>query len=333
MYKILSNIYSQQDNFEESNHYLQLSLAISREHDIKIEIAGGLNNLGVNAFMLGEHDAARQYYQQALEVYTEVGYRTGIALSLGNLGDVAYDEGLKAHLDYYQQALAINRDIGNQWGIALCLENLGSTYFIFEFYALAMQVFQESLQITKKIGDRYGTQHLLMQLGFVYCLQADYEQAKTSLDESLSLADELDLGVSYVLCLAYYAYYDICMGELDSATKRLNDALQRLANTDFSSAIYDILSVYACLLKHQEHYNLSLLMSLFLIAEPTLDESMKKFILNPLCDEFEAMFTAEDLDQLSVQVKTLTVDDIIQQIPNHQTHSSESDPDDATTGF
>jgi len=324
--KVISNIYSKQDNFTVSNEYLQRALIINQEHDIKIEIAGCLNNLGVNAFLIGDHEMAHRYYQQALDVYTEVGYRSGVALSLGNIGDVVYADGAEVQIEYYKRALAINRDTGNQWGIALCLENLGMTYFLINHPNIAMQMFEESLQILRKIGDRFGTQHMLMELGFIYTLQKDYDQARDYLEQSLNLGRDLELGLNLALCIAYYAYLDMTTGALDFAAEKLFEAFQQITKAELSSVAYDVLSIYAHLFKYQEKLKLSLLCCLYLSEQEIMNDGMQQFILDPLSDDLKPLFSTEDYQHLHLQAQALNIDDLIKLISDNQNTDQDYEP-------
>jgi tetratricopeptide (TPR) repeat protein len=56
---------------------------------------------------------APESYQASLEIDREIGYRQGEANSLGNIGNVYFQQGkLGQALDHYQRARDIFRDIG-----------------------------------------------------------------------------------------------------------------------------------------------------------------------------------------------------------------------------
>jgi len=332
IYKVISNIYSKRDEFAKSNEYIHKVLEISREHDFKIEIAGGLNNLGVNAYLMGNHADARSYYEQALEVYQEVGYRSGIALSLGNLGDVTYEDGLATQLDYYQQALAIHRDIGNQWGVALCLENSAMTYFMAGQLQEAMTSFTESLQIARKIEDKFGTQHLLMELGFVNSYMGEFETASAYFEESLKLAQELELGLNLVSCLAYSAWHYVNMGEVDEGKKRLLKAVDLLPTIESPFAKLDVLASYASLTFAEGDRERSLLIAIRLNQDFNLDDSMSEVVIKPLLAELKALVAEPDYRRIHSQADTLTIETALEMVSNHLRGRDESEANNATTG-
>ena len=95
----------------EARRCFEQSLVAARDAADRKSVAAALNNLGVLARRLGEEDApqllaeARQFLQEALEVYEEIGSRGGVTLTLYNLGDVAcLREEYEASEAYYVEA-------------------------------------------------------------------------------------------------------------------------------------------------------------------------------------------------------------------------------------
>lgn len=330
-YKAISNIYSKRDDFEKSNEYVNKTLSIARQHDIKIEIAGGLNNLGVNAYLMGDHALARDYYQQALDVYETVGYRSGVALSLGNLGDVVYEDGLDTQLDYYNRALDIHRDVGNQWGMALCLENAAMTYFMNHQYQQAMSAFYQSLQIARKIGDKYGAQHILMELGLIHSLDADFEKATDYFNESLDLAVELELGLNLVSTHAYMALHFVNMKDIPSSRKHLHEAFKLIPKINSPFATLDVLVAYASLLWAEEKLESSLLIALTVHKDLNLDDSISEFILDPLVAKLKDAMTDTDYGRIMADADSLTIEVALNMVTQYFVEQDESDSKNAST--
>ena len=98
-------------DLEEARRCFEQSLAAARDAADRKSVATALNNLGVLARRLGEESTpqllteARQFLQEALEVYEEIGSRGGATLTLYNLGDVAcLREEYEASEAYYVEA-------------------------------------------------------------------------------------------------------------------------------------------------------------------------------------------------------------------------------------
>lgn len=79
------------------------------------------------AYEQGNYAAARTYFQASLNLSKELGYCSGVATSLNNLGHVAYAQGDYATArTFFQDNLALNKELGHRSGIATTLMNLGS---------------------------------------------------------------------------------------------------------------------------------------------------------------------------------------------------------------
>ena len=78
---------------------------------------------------LGEVEEALAHYRTALHLYTEVGDRAGLAVTLNNIG-LVYD-GLgdrQQALRYYQQALPIREEVGDRAGESVTRYNMAMIY-------------------------------------------------------------------------------------------------------------------------------------------------------------------------------------------------------------
>jgi len=90
-----------------------------RENGALAEI---FHRLGKICYLLGNYDDARKLYQQSLEIFQELGDKSGISASLHQLGILAdltgdYDQARKL----YQQSLEIVQELGDKSGLAFTL--------------------------------------------------------------------------------------------------------------------------------------------------------------------------------------------------------------------
>jgi tetratricopeptide (TPR) repeat protein len=91
--------------------------------------AGTLVHLAHAKQRLGEVQDALEHYGTALHLYTAVGDRAGLAITLNNLG-LVYD-GLgdrQQALHYYQQALPIREEVGDRAGESVTRYNMAMIY-------------------------------------------------------------------------------------------------------------------------------------------------------------------------------------------------------------
>jgi tetratricopeptide (TPR) repeat protein len=85
----------------------------------------------------------------------ELGDRVGIAISLGNLGEIARLQGeLTQALALHEEGLALQRDLGDRHSLALSLLNLGAVADDLGDRERAAALYEESLLLSREIGAR-----------------------------------------------------------------------------------------------------------------------------------------------------------------------------------
>ncbi|NEO25994.1 MAG: tetratricopeptide repeat protein [Kamptonema sp. SIO4C4] len=144
---------------------------------------------GIEQFRVSNFRGALQSWEQALEIYREIGNRKGEANSLGNLGLAYRNLGeYQQAIDYFQQSLTIFQEIGDRQGEGASLGNLGTAYDSLGEYQQAIDYYQQSLTIAREIGNRNGEGNSLMGLGNAYSSLGEYQQAIDYYQQSLTIA-------------------------------------------------------------------------------------------------------------------------------------------------
>ncbi|UJB73020.1 tetratricopeptide repeat protein (plasmid) [Acaryochloris sp. 'Moss Beach'] len=182
------------------------------------ERADQLLSQGVEYFNKGQFREAKAAWEEALNLYRQIGDQKGVANSLNNLGIVYRSLGEYAQaIDYYQQSLVITRKIGDQQGVANSLNNLGLAYDSLGEYAQAIDYYQQSLVIKRKIGDQKGVAGSLGNLGNAYSSLGEYAQAIDYHQQSLVIMRKIgdQNGVANSLMGLGNAYY--FLGEVAQA--------------------------------------------------------------------------------------------------------------------
>ena len=171
--------------------------------------ADQLLGLGAEQGKRGQFREAKAAWEEALNLYRQIGDQKGMAQSLSNLGAAysALGEYVQA-IDYHQQSLVIRRQIGDQKDVAYSISNLGAVYRYQGDYAQATNKFQQSLKIFQKIGDQRGVANSLNNFGNVYHSLGDDAQAIDYYQQSLKIfqkiGDQRGVGSSLLgLGLAY----------------------------------------------------------------------------------------------------------------------------------
>jgi class 3 adenylate cyclase/tetratricopeptide (TPR) repeat protein len=180
---------------------LQLAEALP-ELSIRLEDRGqqaeNLNLLGVLHWASGRYAESERYFNQALEVFREIGdERRGMPL-LNNLGVIAESRGdLESALEKYQGALSIARQIGNRDGEMVYLGNLGGVRVRLEDYPGA----EAELRSVLKMSDPEGMDVMadILSLLAEACLgQGRVDEAldhsRKALDIAIRVESQDDLG-------------------------------------------------------------------------------------------------------------------------------------------
>ena len=127
----------------------------------------------------------------------------GAARFANSLGDVP------AMRDFMEQSLAVYRDVGDRWGIARSLDGLGIATSNLGEYERGIELNQESAAIYRELGDDRGLAITLNNLGSVLLDVGDYEGARVRLEEALAVFEGLGLRdrISVVLCNVGHAAF------------------------------------------------------------------------------------------------------------------------------
>ena len=164
--------------------------------------AKALHGGAVLARSLGEYAAAHDRIEACISIARDAGDREGLALSLRELGNLAYVKGDHAAARAaYEETLVQCRAIDDRHGIAAVLHNLGSVALGQEDYAAARRLYEESLTLERELGDRTGEAITLNGLGTSLRAQGDDAAALAYHEEGLALQRELGerSGIAYSL--------------------------------------------------------------------------------------------------------------------------------------
>ena len=140
--------------------------------------------------MRSDFPAMRPYAEEALAIWRGLGQdgRSGLAYTLGALGDLAIEEGDYALAPVLlQEALDIYRELDDGRGIGVTLMLFGWAAMRTGDYTQAAAHLAEFLALAKQAGDIVYTAFALSGLGEVAVRQGHYERAAALLEESLRL--------------------------------------------------------------------------------------------------------------------------------------------------
>jgi tetratricopeptide (TPR) repeat protein len=168
-------------------------------HANALNEANILNNLGLIERNLGNLDAAKQYYQSALELVTKVNERVEIAWALSNLGIVSKDQSqLTQARAYFDRALTLLEDQDASHARAHALTGLGLTLELLCDAAGAQAKFLEAMEIYRQVDDSENEALILHNLAQLHDNQGNWFNALEYYFQSLAI----NLSCNYKLGVA-----------------------------------------------------------------------------------------------------------------------------------
>ncbi len=160
-------LYMGQEDYPQALEYLFKALKISEELRNKDAVAKHLGNIG-NAYLAkadifkqsGNLNLANRNYTKALGFHFKalmmkknLNNKTGIAITLGNIGDTYFAQGdYTQALDYLFRSLKLDEELENKVEIATMLSSIGQIYISLKKYKEACNCLQRSVGVCCSIG-------------------------------------------------------------------------------------------------------------------------------------------------------------------------------------
>ncbi len=149
--------------------------------------AYALKNIAITYYYQSKYLQALEYYQQSLNVFTELRDNVGMSNIYSNMGVVYYDQGddVKA-LDNYLNSLKYAELSGDELRILTALNNIGGVYNLKPAtYDKALQYYQKALPICKELGKKNELGAISVNIGSIYFARNDDKQALFYFREAL----------------------------------------------------------------------------------------------------------------------------------------------------
>jgi len=183
---------------------------------------------GVILYDKGDFAGARSAFEQALNIFQEIGDGIEIGHAAVSLGNVYYDQGkLEEARRYYEQALRIHQEIGAQpaaigsdlGSIANVLDNLGDLVG-----ATRMQ--EQSLRGFRDGGDQRGVTATLGNLAGVLVERGDSSQAMSYYEQGISIAEKIGYKEGRAFNLEGFAQISLIRDQVSQARDQEEQVLR-----------------------------------------------------------------------------------------------------------
>jgi len=158
------------------------------EKDRNVLKAGTYLNLGIVAEGQRQWQQAEQYYQQALQLFTEYNKHYELASTYHQLGRLAQGQRQWQQAEqYYQQALQLKIKYNHRYSQAKTYGQLSTVASEQQQWQQAEQYNQQALQIFVEYNDRYNQAKTYQQSGILAQGQRQWQQAEQSSQQALQL--------------------------------------------------------------------------------------------------------------------------------------------------
>ncbi len=138
-------------------------------------------------FSIANYPEALVQYQNSLDVFESIKYRTGIANILSNIGVIYFNNGEDTKsIEYHLKSLKVSEEINDRMRIGTSLNNIGGVYTnnpatvdkALEYYLRALPIFEE-------IQYSYGVGTISANIGEIYMGRQQYDSALRYLNVSM----------------------------------------------------------------------------------------------------------------------------------------------------
>ena len=151
-----------------------------------------LGTIGHAHFELGDAGQAIRQFEQALDLFREVGNRLCEGRALSGLGRAhgAIGEGRRT-VEYAERALLIAREIGDKEGEGDALGTLGNASLVLGETRRAIELYEQQLVMANARGDRRDAGRACGSLGRAYAALGDTRRAIGLYEQRLAIAHEV----------------------------------------------------------------------------------------------------------------------------------------------
>jgi len=246
----------------------------SKEQKGKKQVADSLFAMGTSIRgNAADRDKAIRYYQQALDLYKEIGDERGEGEILGGLGLIySNNKDYQAAMPYYEEALKVREKVDDKFLMGNSLNSIGVIYNNLQNYPQALFYYDKAEALRKEISDLPGltrTQSLkansYLALGEMLNNSGKYPEALENLEKALQINKNLNAksGIGDVLNQMGFVYSNL--GEYDMAVEKISEAaglMKEENNTTGLAGAYNhlgiILQMSGKFEKASEYFNNSL---------------------------------------------------------------------------
>ena len=132
------------------------------------------------------------YFNQALELYKSINFKTGVSKCYRGIGIAySYKGEYQKSIPFFKKAMVVDEEIGDEKRSAFNLKYIGYAYSDLGEYKKAITYFNSALKINEKYNDKREIASCYNNIGILYSDQANYPLALEYHKKSLYILKEL----------------------------------------------------------------------------------------------------------------------------------------------
>lgn len=242
--------------FDEAEALLQRALRNLNETTTPANVATARYYLGQVYVSRGEYTAAAALLSSSLELRRAAGDRWGQAVTLLELGALAYYQGdLSGSHAHCLAGLALAEQVGDPETTAHLLTALGLITRELGDYAAARHYAERGLRVYEELDSVYGRVQGLLTLGGLAVAQGDYAEAEPAFARALVLSQLISFRSGEADSHYRLGQTATALGQVDAAASHLRQAVRIAAAAQETPVLLDALCATAHLLAHQASPN------------------------------------------------------------------------------
>ena len=178
--------------WKEGRGWLEEALGLPGASTPTAERAEALTDVGILAWLQGDHDVARSRLEESVTLCRNLQYRYGLVHSLHFLSMEMLGRGdTTAARSMAEESVEIARTGEGGFDLAIVLANLGLAAHTQNDYAVARSVLRECIEVCRNIGDNWLLSLPYRHLGYMELRNGNYEQAMALFKEGLSALSDV----------------------------------------------------------------------------------------------------------------------------------------------
>ena len=231
----------QKGNFEKSEEYQHMNIAIARVMGDSARVARSYIGLGGILSQTGDYTKAMEYYTAASERFLELGQERNYGVALGNIGYIQRSlENYESAIEYFKKSDSIHLRLDHVSGRAFAAYNLSVVYKNMGSLDSAIVYNNIGRKLYERLGYQKRVSYCYFTMGEIFRKKEDFNQALQSYQKSLEISqavdDSVQIGYSNMAVADMYQ----ALNKDTRAVGYLSDALKVAENIKLDILAMDV---------------------------------------------------------------------------------------------